>query len=75
MTYHIQQIPMPIAKMLIKKLFLVESLFAVSTFPFIYIYMDLVLFLISIQIIVRVQPAVSRNLIPIFLYKGHQILQ
>lgn len=75
MTYHIQQIAMPVVQMLVKKIFLIESFFAVSTFPFVYINMDLVLFLISIQVIVGVQPTVSWNLITFFLYKGCQILQ
>ena len=74
-TYHVQHITMPVVKMLIKVLFFVETLFAVSTFPFIYISLDLVLFVVSEQVIVRVQPTSCRDVVPLFLYKRRQILQ
>ena len=51
-TYHIQQIIMSIAKMLIEVFLFIKPFSTVSTFPFIYIYTDLVLFLISVKVIV-----------------------
>ena len=47
-TYHIQQIIMSVIKMLIKVLLFIKGLLTVSTSPFIYIYMHLMLFLISV---------------------------
>ena len=51
-TYHIQQIIMSIVKMLIEVFLFIKPFSTVSTFPFIYIYTDLVLFLISVKVIV-----------------------
>lgn len=75
MTYHVQQIVVPIVKMLIEIFLFIETFFAVSTLPFIYIQTNLMLFLISVQVIIRMQPTPPGKLIPFFVYKWHQILQ
>ncbi len=58
-TYHIQQIVVPIVKMLIKVFVFIKPFSTVSALPFIYIYMDLVLFLISVQVVIWVKPTPS----------------
>uniref|UniRef100_A0A2P2IPJ4 Uncharacterized protein LOC8260317 n=1 Tax=Rhizophora mucronata TaxID=61149 RepID=A0A2P2IPJ4_RHIMU len=42
--------------MLVEIFLFIESLLTVTASPFIYIFMDLVLFLISVHVILRVKP-------------------
>ncbi len=73
-TYNIQQIVVSVVKMLIKKFFSTEAFLTVSTSPFIYIHMNLVLFLISEQIIVVMKSTLTQNLKVFSFHKWHQIL-
>lgn len=73
-TYDIKKIVVSAVKMLIKKLFSTETFPTISTPPFIYIHMNLVLLLIPKHIIVLMKPTLIRNLKSFLLYKRHQIL-
>lgn len=68
-TYNIQKIAVSVVKMLIEKFFSTKAFTTVSTLPMIYIKMNLVLFLISEEIIVRMKPTLGGNLIIFFLHK------
>ena len=56
-THHIKQIIVSTIKMVIKILLCVEPFLAVPTLPFIYIHMNLVIFLISEHVIIRMKSA------------------
>ena len=60
--------------MLIKKFFSTEAFLTVSTPPFVYIQVNLVLLLIPEQIIVRMKSTPTWNLIVFSFHKRHQIL-
>lgn len=56
-TYSIEKIVVSMVKMLIKKFLCTEAFLTVSTSPFIYIHMNLMLFLISEHVIVGMKSA------------------
>lgn len=74
-TYNIQKVVVSVVKMLIEILLGTEGFLTVSTFPFINVHVNLVLFLISEHIIFRMKPTSARNPVLFLLHKRHQILQ
>lgn len=59
LTYLIQKIGVSVVKMLIEKFFFAEAFLAISTLPFIPVYVNFMLFLIPKYIILRVKSALS----------------
>lgn len=66
---------MSVVEMLIKMFLFIETFLTEPTLPFIYIYMRLMVFLISVYIIIRVKPTPFWDMIFFFLHERHQILQ
>ena len=62
-------------EVLVKKLLLVETLPAVTAFPLVYIHVDLVLFLVSVEIVVGMEPALVWDLVSFPFNKRRQVLQ
>lgn len=73
-TYNIKKIVVSVVKMLIKKLFSAEAFLTVSTLPLLHIHMNLVLLLISKDVVVRMKPTLVRNLIALLFHEWHQVL-
>lgn len=58
-TYNIQEIIVSAVKMLIEKFLCLEDFLTVSAAPFIYVHRDLMLLLISKEVIFRMESTVS----------------
>lgn len=61
-------------EVLVKKLLLVETLPAVTAFPLVYIHVDLVLFLVSVEVVVGMEPALVWDLVSFPFNKRRQVL-
>lgn len=73
-TAYIKIVEMSAVHMLIKKLFSTETFLTVSAAPFINIYVNLMLLLISEHVTGRMKSAIGWNLILFSFYEWHQIL-
>lgn len=73
-AYIIQQIIVPVCKMLIDKFFCSKRFLAEATTPFVHIIMDLMLLLFPKHVIFRMKPAFAWEFIFLLFHKGHQVL-
>lgn len=73
-AYIIQQIIVPICKMLIDKFFCSKGFLAEATTPLVHIKMDLMLLLFPKHVIFRTKPAFAWEFIFLLFHKGHQVL-
>lgn len=73
--YRVQKIRMSSVEVLVKKLLFIETLPAVTALPLVYIHVDLVLFLISVEVVIRMESTLVWNLVSFSFHKRRQVLQ